>query len=375
MNIDKIRSQFPVLRNILFLNHAGTSPISSYVADKMAQNILDVCEFGSVHYSQWMESCKNTRKAFAQLIHVPTVDVAIMKNTTEAVNVLANGFPWVPGENVVITNAEYPANVYPWLNQASRGIEIRMVKERNGKIELNDIVSQVNDRTRIISVSFVEFASGYRNNLKAIGEFCKQKDIIFMVDAIQGLGVLEFNAEEFHVDAVTAGMHKWLLGPCGVGLFYCKKELLDKLKLWYVGADSVIDAENYLDYNLTLLPDARRLEYAMLNFTGIAGASAAFEFLFENGITEIQTRIKTLTDFLITELEKKGYVTHSPRGENEWSGIVCCYSQKYPSKDLYKLLKDNKIYTSVRTDRLRISPHYYNMEEDLLKVVSALPEH
>jgi selenocysteine lyase/cysteine desulfurase len=231
----------------------------------------------------------------------------------------------------------------------------------------------IDHRTRAVSISFVEFASGFRNDLETIGQICQEKDVLFIVDAIQGLGALDIDVKKCRIHVMSSDGHKWLMGPEGAGCFYCSKEALDRLVPGNVGWGSVINASAYLDYDLTLRPDAQRFEEGSLNVMGIYALGAAVGLIMEIGIRNIEARVLGLTDLLIEKLKEKGYQVVSSLASKERSGIVCFRSHKHSSAELCRLLMGNRIIVSDRAESVRVSPHFYNSEEEIEQMIRALP--
>src|SRR5260370_18928063 len=204
-----------------------------------------MAENGDVHEPQWVQRVETVRRLAGQLLHADPLDIAFIKNTSEGIGIVAEGFPWKPGDNIVTAAEEYPANIYPWMNLAARGVEFRAVPSRDGRIWIDDIRSHIDSRTRLVSLSFVEFASGFRNDLEAVGALCRDRGIFFFVDAIQGLGVLPLSVRQTPVDFLAADGHKWLLGAEGAGIFYIRREHVDIMHVVVVGWNSVIGAKTF----------------------------------------------------------------------------------------------------------------------------------
>ncbi|SVD46103.1 uncharacterized protein METZ01_LOCUS398957, partial [marine metagenome] len=214
-----LRQEFPVKANRIFFDHAKVSPLPRRVCDAVNAFTEDACEYGTKNYKAWMTEVDRVRKQFARLINGDIDEVAFVKNTSEGISIVANGIDWKTGDNVVIPDIEFPANVYPWWNLKRFGVETRMVKAKDGRILLDDLIGQVDERTRVISVSSVECNSGFRNDLNQIGAFCKERNILFCVDAIQSLGILRMDVKRDNIDFLAADGHKWMLSVEGLGGF------------------------------------------------------------------------------------------------------------------------------------------------------------
>src|SRR5262249_11291054 len=227
---------------------------------------------------------KHVRALAAQLLNADPGEIAFVKNTSEGINFVAEGFQWRSGDNIVLAAEEYPSNQYPWLNQQYRGVEVRSVPSRGNRIAIDDISKAMDGRTRIVSLSFVEFASGFRNDLEAVGTMCRERGVFFFVDAIQGLGVFPLDVRRAPVDFLAADSHKWLLGPEGIGLFWIRKDLIDRLHPIDVGWNSVVDSLNFSKIDFRLKSDAGRWEGGAQNVAGIAAMGASLQLLLDFGI-------------------------------------------------------------------------------------------
>jgi selenocysteine lyase/cysteine desulfurase len=334
----------------------------------------DATDNGAVNSGQWAATAEACRRAAAKLIHADVSEMAFMKNTTQGIIIAANGVDWRAGDNVVTTAVEFPSNVYPWWNLKQRyGVETRMVPERSGRIQLAEIEAAIDERTRAVTISHVEFASGFRNDIAAIGEICRHKGIWFVVDAIQSLGVIDLDVRACNIDILAADGHKWLLAPEGAALFYCAKEKQERLINTNIGWASVVNPRDFLHYHLTPAPDATRFEEGSYNSVGLYGLHAAIELLLEIGIPSIERRVLDLTSQLIEGLRSKGYRILTPIAkESERSGIVVFQSEHYSSAELCARLKRENVIAADRGG-VRLSPHFYNAEAEIDQVLNLLP--
>ena len=374
MNED-IRSLFPVTGKFIYLNHSAVCPLSTRVRDAMTGSIDDVTQNGSDNYFDWCETYERTRSSAAQLTGASAHEIAFMRNTSEAISTVANGINWREGDNVITCNVEFPANVYPWMRLSrERGIVIKMAQERDGRIDTEELLALVDERTRAVTISWVQFASGFRADLSRIGKFCRERDIIFVVDAIQGLGGLHLNVERDCVDAFAADAHKYLLGPEGIALLYVSDRVIDRIQPTVVGWTSVKDYERHLDYDLTYRDGAARFECGTLNTAGVYGLGAAIDLFLERGPEKIESYLLGLSDYLAERLRSKGYDVISSRHPGEASAIVTCVHETHTAKSLYRLLRAENIITAPRAGRLRISPHFYNTREEIDALMEALPD-
>src|SRR5579862_2224562 len=217
MDWHPLRTEFPITRRWAFFDHAAVAPLSARAQQAMHDWAADLTENGDVYHGRWMKRVEEVRGLFGRLLHCDPLDVAFVKNTSEGVGIVAEGYPWQAGDNVVTVVDEYPANVYPWMNLANRGVELRRVPTREGRILLDDLRKAIDAHTRILTLSWVEFASGFRNDLDAISAICRERGVLFFLDAIQGLGVFPLDLQQTPVDFLAADGHKWLLGTEGAG--------------------------------------------------------------------------------------------------------------------------------------------------------------
>jgi selenocysteine lyase/cysteine desulfurase len=374
---------FPILKQCDFFNHAGVAPLP-HVGAEALRAFAAQTETKAYIGSGWHADIEKLRQSAAILINCHRDEIAFVKNTSEGISIVANGLDWQFGDKIVTTGVEYPANIYPWMETVRRyGVKLVMVEEEdvseNGTrhVPVEKILEAAGDpRTKLVSLSHVEYASGQRHDLQRIGEFCRQRNIRFCVDAIQSLGVLPMDVKAMGIDYLSADGHKWLLGPEGAGLFYCRRELLEHTRPLMVGWMNVVDALDYGNYDYTLRADAGRFECGSYNVPGLLAFKASLELLQSVGIDAIANRVKLLGDLLADGLEKKKYRLISPRGGDEWSGIISFVSPRHSHEKIFlELRKQHRIELAVREGRLRCSPHFYNTEEQIHRVLDLLPWH
>ncbi|MDP8244008.1 MAG: aminotransferase class V-fold PLP-dependent enzyme [Candidatus Hinthialibacter antarcticus] len=373
MNLSGYRDQFiPVRDGRIFLNHAGVSPMSDRTAQAMKRAIDG---FQGMTPEEWMtneDGIARCRRALSSMLNVPESDLALTRNTTDGVNWVANGLSWNPGDRVVSINGEYPTNHYPWLRLQNKDVEFHLIEPIHNRVTLDQIDDALTPNTRVLAVSWVQFVSGFRIDLEAVGALCAEKNVLFVVDVIQGMGALPLDLKKGRVSFASGGAQKWMIGPQGAGFFYCPKENLDLLEPVHVGADSVINHVPYLDYDFTLRPDARRFEYSTLPVIPLIGLGAAAELLLEVGMETVGERIKSLTDCLVGGLTAKGWICHSPRENNEWSGIVSFTHPTITIQEACSRLATVRAFTMEREGMLRLAPHFYQTEDEMQKVIGCL---
>ena len=370
-----IRSLFPVTENYIYLNHSAVCPLSTRVRDAMNTLVEDVLHHGSVNYRDWLQAYEDTRSSAARLVNAKAHEIAFMRNTSDAISAVANGIDWRDGDNVVTCNVEFPANVYPWMRLSQeRGIRLKLAEEREGRIDPDELLSKVDEHTRVVTISWVQFASGFRADLARIGRFCRERNIIFVVDVIQGLGGLKLEVERDYVDAFAADAHKYLLGPEGIALLFVSDRVIDRIKPTVVGWTSVKNYEQHLDYDLNYRDGALRFECGTLNSAGVYGLGAALDLFLEVGAAEVETYLLGLSDYIADRLSARGYEVISSRRQGETSGVVTCTHPQHSPRELHRLLLARNIITAQRANRLRISPHFYNTREEIDALIEALPD-
>lgn len=370
----EIRELFPVTHNCTYLNHAAVCPISIPVYERMQRHSRDVLENGAIHFREWLDAVRQTRELAGRLINATPEEIAFAPNTSAGLAMIANGLDWRAGDNVVTADCEFPANVIPWMRiRREFGVEVRMARERDCRLETEEILNLIDERTRVVALSFVEFASGFRNDLATIGRYCRERDVLFVVDVIQGLGALKLDVEACAIDALSADAHKFLLGPEGVSLFYVSRRAMERVKPTMVGWLSVNNPEDYLNYDQPYAPTARRFESGALNTAGVVGLGAAIELFLQIGVEKIESYLLDLGDYLCEQALDRSYQVASSRRDGEKSAVICLRHEKYSPHQLYHLLNDRRIITTPRLGRLRVSPHFYNTREDIDRLIEALP--
>jgi cysteine desulfurase / selenocysteine lyase len=372
---DDFRRRMPAAAEWAYFDHAAVAPIPRPTAEAIAIWAREAAELGGAGWLKWKARREALRERAAQLVGAGADEIALVRSTTEGINLVAEGFPWQTGDNVVTLADEFPSNLYPWMNQARRGVETRRVPTDNGRVDLDRLADACDNRTRIVSISWIGYASGWRNDLAAIAEMAHRRGALFFLDAIQGLGAFPLDVRRAPVDFFAADGHKWLLGPEGAGLFYIRREHLDRLQPIGVGWNSVAHSSDFTHIELKFKDSAARFEGGSSNMVGFAGLDASLELLMSLDIAAIGERILVITDLACRRLTEAGAVIQSHRDDPEHcSGIVLFDWPGEDPQSLRRHLLDRKILVSARADRLRISPHAYCSEADIERLVDGLKE-
>ncbi len=372
MTDQDFRGQFPVTGRWAFLDHAAVAPLSLPAVTAIRDYADSLAENGIAAVKYWLDRIAAVRELAARLINSRDAnDVYFIPNTTYGVGVIAEGFPWRAGDNVVLAREEYPSNQYPWMNLRPRGVEVRSVESRGSRLAIDDIRAAMDHRTRVLTVSSVEFASGYRNDLDALGALCRERDVFFFVDAIQSLGVSPLDVQRTPIDALAADGHKWLLGPEGAGIGYIRREWVERIHPIGVGANSVVHPYAFTTIDFTLKPHAGRWEGGAYNVPGIAALGASLELLLNAGIPWIEERVTSLTDYLCDRASRRGWSIFSSRSTGEKSGIVSLVCPSLSASEVQTRCRAAGVIVNNRADRVRVSPHAYNTTDEIDRFLEA----
>ncbi|MCP5064234.1 MAG: aminotransferase class V-fold PLP-dependent enzyme [Ignavibacteriae bacterium] len=372
MDIQEIRNQFPYLKTgKIYFNHAAVSPLPTYVTEKVNHYIFERSETEINNHKAGLENIANLKNQLSNLLNTEPERIAFTKSVTDSLNILAQGIDWKPGDRIILNDIEFPANVYPFLNLKEYGVEIDFVKSQNGSVLIEDIEKLITPRTRLLSISFVQFLTGFRADLKSIGELCENNNIIFCVDAIQGAGVVELDVADMKIDFLAGGSHKWMMGLMGVGYLFVTKELQDRIAQKTTGWLSVEDEWNLLDYQLKYRSDADRFHTGTYSMIGITALNASMEFFKIVGFEIIEKLILDNTEYFISELNEIG-INQMMQNSNRsnLAGIVTFTMEN--SEDVFKRLVEKNIVGSLREGMIRFSPHFYNTKEEIDVVIEEL---
>lgn len=371
-SLGKARSYFPHLKNgIIYFNHASTAPISTKVKERIDKFIYERSQEARDNYWAFKDIADETKNIIGEMINCNGERIAFLDNTANGIIWLTLGINWNPGDRIILNDVEFPANVYPFLKLKERGVEVDFIRSQNGIVSAEEIISAIKPETKLISVSFVQFLSGYRIELEKIGKVCKEKGIIFSVDSIQGLGAVRLDVEKFNIDYLANGTQKWMMGLQGLAFIYVRKELQDKMKSAPIGWLAVKDAWKLLDFNLTTKETAERFQPGTLNNLGIYAFNSTMKIFKEFGFDEIENQILSNSKYFIEELAKIGYKSSLySLPEKHLSGIVSFRTEN--GQKILDHLNQKKIVCSLREGYIRFAPHFYNTKEDIDYVVDAL---
>lgn len=370
--IEEARNYFPYIKTgLVYFNHAAVGPISTLVKSKLDEYLLQRSETVVENYFETIPKVKSAKEKIARLVNSDVNSIGWTDNVSNAMNIIAQGLDWKYGDQIILNDIEFPANVYPFLNLKNIGVEILFAKSENWKVDLPDIEKLVTSKTRLISISMVQFLSGYRADIKAIGDFCQSKNIIFCVDGIQAAGNVNINLRNYSVDFFAGGTQKWLMGLQGLSYFYISKNLFDKIIPKNIGWTSVKNAWHFLDYKLDLLDNADRFQNGTNSRIAMIAIDESLNLFEQIGYTQIENKILENSTYFIQKLTDNGL---NPILKNiEMKNIAGIVSLKIDNtENIMRNLKERKIACSLREGLIRFSPHFYNTKDEINYVVDEL---
>lgn len=378
MNEAHRHRRFPITADWAYLNHAAVGPMTAAAAERMAGLAHLVAATGDRRWPERDAAVEEVRRLAARLVGArDPASIAFVENTSAGLSLVAEGLPWRAGENVVTAACEYPANVYPWMNLGRRGVELRLVPARpDGRVDPGDLLARCDGATRVLALSWVQYATGFRSDLAALAAACRERDVLFVVDAIQGLGALALDVQATGVDVVAAAGHKWLLGPEGSALLYLAPRAVERLAPVRAGPRSMADKLAWDRFALDFAPGALALECGTMNVYGILGLGESIRELLAVGPAAVERRVLAAVDRLAERLPAEGFLVASPRRAGEESGILSVeLPRRRPAPivdDVVRRAAAAGVVVSARAGRVRLSPHFYASDDDLERAVEAL---
>jgi cysteine desulfurase / selenocysteine lyase len=364
MTIDEIRDQFPHIQNGIYLNHAGSAPLSVPVVAAINEYV-EQRHRSNVENWEILESLiEETRRWTARLIGSSPAEIEFVQNTSDGLSILAEGLDWRPGDRIAIPGCEFPANVYPFLNLRRHGVHVDLIPHEEACVDLDAIARNLRPETRLLSISWVQFLSGDRADLAAIGQMCRANSTIFCVDAIQGLGAVRLDVEDTGIDFLSTGTQKWMMGVRGFGFIYVSSDLQSRLRPRVGWLHGPTDWDDFFDYELRFHPDARRFALGTMNMIGMVALRAALAFFEEVGHRRVEESILANAAYLARRLDEMGVEPYGREmGTAPQSGIVT--SRVLDAAKTLDDLKSNGITASVRNGLLRLAPSFYHLESEL----------
>ncbi|KAA3626660.1 MAG: aminotransferase class V-fold PLP-dependent enzyme [Proteobacteria bacterium] len=370
------RSEFPHEQGLIYLNHAAVAPWPQRAADAVARFAAENAHSGSWNYRRWEATEQQLRERLQRLLNAASSDdIALVKNTSEALSFVAYGLDWAPGDNVVTCIEEFPSNRWVWQSLERFGVETRLAAITECDDPEAALFGLVDERTRLISVSAVQYGTGLRMALERIGTFCRDNEVLFCIDAIQQLGALPFDVQRYQADFVAADGHKWMLGPEGIGVFWVRPDLRERLRLTEVGWHSAEQIVDYTQMEWTLARTAKRFECGSPNMLGIHALNASLELIEEIGMREIANNILKNTSLLIELINNtEGFSLLTPAETDRHAGIVTFGHRELSPRRLCAQLKERRVLCAPRGGGVRFSPHFYTSVSELRQAWSFVQE-
>jgi len=362
MNITAVREKIPALKTCIHLDCAAVSPLFSDTVIEMQNFLENRGERGDFDFFEWLNKLEECRKKAAELVNASPEEIAFTLNTSQGINTVAHMIKWKKGDTIVTSDLEFPSNSIPWYNLQKRGVRIIQVKNVNGEIRIEDIENALDDSTRLVAVSYVQFGNGFRCDLKEISKLCREHDAFLFSDVIQGLGAVSLDVRETDVDFFSTASYKWLMGPLGVGIFYIKKEHISKFDPPYMGWFSLKDHENFNRpglHEIELADSARKFETGGKSFALLMGLKKSLEILSGIGIDVIERRVLNVSQYVIDSVDS----VQTPYDEKKRAGIV---NIRHPDATrIAEKLREEKVLVSARMNGIRVSTHFWNTKEDI----------
>ncbi|QDV69734.1 putative cysteine desulfurase [Rosistilla carotiformis] len=363
----------PITLRWAYFDHAAVAPLSAPAQTRMVAFADEAAHTATTLWPQWSKGVESFRSGVARWIGASPAEIAMIPNTSHGVNLVAEGFPWKSGDNVVTFAGEFPSNRLPWDNQQSKGVEVRSIECPGGEVCLDQIAAQIDSRTRIVAISWVGYASGYRVDLDQLAELVHSRGALLFVDAIQGMGIYPIDVSRTPIDFLAADGHKWMLGPEGAGFAYIRREHIDTLRCTHVGWHSVRNAADFGNARLDLRPEASRFEAGSANMVGLlslAESAAMFWKVIEvHGPEAIAQRVLRTAETLIDRLQKAGATVLNPWQEPHRSSIVVFDVPGVSPAEVRGIGLQHDVVLSCRGGGVRASVHVYNNDEDLDRLI------
>lgn len=373
---DQFRQEMTVTNEWAYLDHSSVSPLPRRTAELVKRFVDQAAAGGNLHWPEWAATVEKTRGQIAELVNADVEEIALLPNTTHGVSLVASGYPWKPGDSIVLLSNEFPANLYAWMHLESIGVEIRQVQVEGAGPTLDQIAAAIDGTTKIVAVSWVSYSTGYRLDIAKLTEMAHARGALLFVDVIQGLGVFPFDVKATGIDFFASTSQKWLMTPEGAGMFYIRREHLNLLRPLFIGPSSMVKPYDYDKISLQFAESARRFEGGSKNMVGYMAMGSSLGLLMELGAGPQSSTIGELVleigDLACERLQSIGASIYSDREGDKRSGII---SFEFPGQDPHELRRrcvEAKVALSVRSGRLRISPHGYTNAEDVERLIAAL---
>ena len=370
-----MNQEFPLHEHICYLNHAAVSPWPKRTQMAVTKFAEENTLYGATYYLEWLKTEESLRKRLANLIGAPCSSaIALSKSTSEALSIIAYGLEWSEGDEIVISNQEFPSNRIVWESLATKGVQLKIADISDGDA-VEAISAQITSKTKLVSISSVQYASGLKVDINRLGKLCKEQNVLFCIDAIQSLGAIPFDINHNHADFVVADGHKWMMGPEGLALLYVKPEIRDRMSINQYGWHMVKHRGDYTRSTWEIAPDATRFECGSPNMLGIHALNASLSIIEEFGIEKISNALIDNINYLIKGIKTiSGATILSSTEPSQLAGIVTFKIEGITSETLYEKLMKEKVICACRGGGVRFSPHFYTEKRVMDNAIEKIKE-
>lgn len=373
-----MKKYFDLDDDIIYLNHAAVSPWPVKTAAAVSRFAKENASVGSKNYSDWLKVENSLRQKLAELINANSVnEISLLKSTSEGLSLIAYGLNWNAGDNIVLPEEEFPSNKIVWQSLQNQGVEVRLIPINDALNPEHALIAAMDDSTRLLTCSSVQYASGLKLDLEKLGTACKSADkpILFCIDAIQSIGALQFDAQKYSADFVVADGHKWMMGPEGLALFYCREDLIAQLKIYEFGWHMLENPGDFTQTSYAYSTSGTRFECGSPNMTAIHALNASLDIIFEIGMNTIESLVLKNTQYLIDQLQNiDNCEILTPVDNSRHAGIVLFSIEGTDSENLYNYLMLHGVMCASRGGGVRLSPHFYIRKEQLERVIALIAE-
>lgn len=364
MNAKEIRELFPITNSIIYLDTASRCPLAIPVYNSL-ERYLDFCSRYGREYKSWWELSEQLRKKIAQLIGSKSTEIGFCDSTTHAINILAHGYSWKKDDNIVTANIEFPSNIYPWFSIKQYGVDVRLIECKNGMLPLYEIEKYCDSHTRILSLSHVQAANGYRIDLTQIGDFCRDRGIIFCVDATQSCGVFPIDVRTSKIDFLAVSTYKWMMATDSLAFYYCSEKIIGSLSQTYLGWSGRLDRNDFKNHHMKYPMEAKKFELGNLNFLAMQGFDAAISLYNEIGQDEILDYTLNLAEEYRKCLKSYKQIKLLSDFDAEHKSMIITFDLKNRF-DFFSVLEKNRITCCLKHNGIRISPFIFNDFDEVL---------
>lgn len=373
INTEESQKEFPITKKITYLNTAATSPLPLSTIQTINTFLHERARYGEERYDSWLKKMEQARKTVADLINVQKEEISFLKNTGEGINTIAYALPWKKHDEIVLCDLEFPSNYTPWEAICDKyGTKMRVIEAKNGYITPEQVSETISKRTKLVTISFVQYSSGAKMPLKEIIKVAHEYNCKVLVDAIQGIGALGFDNNQIKADFISCGGHKWLISPLGVGFLYAKSEIAKRIDPPFRGWLNYDPLDSYDLKNKTFANSGRKFEIGNPAFSNIFGLDNSIKLIQKISIAKIERHIKSLVKILLNYFIDKNYELQSPLESDKISGIVNFIPKNIKSNEMVLLLRKKGVSCANRSNGVRVSPHFFNAEKDIQKLIDVV---